>query len=103
MLLMYVIEKLTVAQPPENINSSTLLAWLESRYAEGNHEKVNIELLATQLNIGIPALVSILTELEHRDEIKIEIASETDPASSELRYSGTVQLMRTPPDEETKE
>ena len=87
--------------PGTNINSSTLLAWLQKHYPE--NEKVNIGELARLLNIGTSPLLSILTELEHRDEIKIEISSQTDPATNEQEYSGTVQLMGTPPDEGNQE
>ncbi|MBS1585544.1 MAG: hypothetical protein JSS82_08340 [Bacteroidetes bacterium] len=80
------------------MNSSILLKEVEA-LTGGTGATVSIQDLADALHISLPKLVAVLTELEHRDEIKMEIISELDPRSGELKYSGSVSLMDTPPDE----
>jgi len=75
------------------VNSTTVLQLLEDlRRSEGN-EKVDINRLAVLLGTNIAALVSILTELEHRDKIILNLSASSDEHSE---YSGTVKLMDTP-------
>ena len=85
------------------MNSTELLEHLEhiSDKTQDNIA-VDISVLAKQLDISVLSLVSILTELEQRDEIILNISSVENTQTNELEYSGTVQLMSTPPDEEDK-
>jgi predicted Rossmann fold nucleotide-binding protein DprA/Smf involved in DNA uptake len=80
------------------MNSTLLLEQLEL-ISKANNSKIDIEYLAAQLKITVPKLVSVLTELEKRDEIVIEITSSINVLTNQLEYAGTVELMRTPPDE----
>jgi hypothetical protein len=64
----------------------------------GDNVPIDIQHLAASANLSVPALISVLTELEQRDEIIVEITTSTDPAG-DLVYDGTVRLMERPPDE----
>lgn len=66
---------------------------------EDDREDVNIVALAAELDVSVSALVSMLTELEHRDEIIMNISPLYVPGEDHTVYTGTVKLMRTPPDE----
>jgi hypothetical protein len=83
------------------VNSTTVLRRLEAiARARKKAENISIEVLAALLDITVPTLVSLLTELEHRDEIIVNISSKGDTASAHgPEYTGTVRLMKDPPDE----
>lgn len=73
------------------VNSTTVLEKLRLITANDSLAAVDIKVLADCVGIALPALVSVLTELEHRDEIKLNISS---TGAGEPSYTGTVQLMR---------
>ncbi|XZF16246.1 hypothetical protein ACTHGU_08915 [Chitinophagaceae bacterium MMS25-I14] len=81
------------------MNSGTILETMKiiSRHA-GHNAELDIAELARILNITRPALVAMLIELEHRDEIIMDISNEENP-DGEPDYSGYVRLMLIPPDE----
>jgi hypothetical protein len=80
------------------VNSTTVLEKLTAVTNGDSHYKVNIKVLAECLDTSLSSLISILVELEHRDRIKLMIS--TVSGDGEPEYSGSVQLMDTPPDEE---
>ncbi len=80
------------------VNSTTVLEKLRLITANDSLAAVDIKVLADCVGIAVPALISVLTELEHRDEIKLDIS--TMNTSGEPQYSGSVRLMDTPPDEQ---
>lgn len=83
------------------MNSTTVLQRLEEiAHTRGRHSNIPIEELSSYLGISTAKVVSILTELEHRDEIIMQISTKGDAQISELNYTGFVRLMDTPPDEE---
>lgn len=61
---------------------------------------IDIQQLAGRLEIGLSKLVSLLTELEQRDKIILEIETTIHPQSGEQLYTGSVRLMESPLDEE---
>ena len=75
-------------------NSSTILEKLTAIAAQRQAREIDINELATLLSISPGKLVSLLTELEHRDEITMEISNKSDAASGNITYEGTVRLMR---------
>jgi len=84
------------------MNSTTVLQKLEEMaQTKGRHTNIPIEELSAYLGISVAKLVSILTELEHRDEIIMQISTKGDAHTSELNYTGFVRLTDTPPDEKT--
>ena len=72
------------------INSTTVLEKLRLIAESDEHRRVDIHVLADCMGVSVPVLVSVLTELEHRDEIKLDI---TTSDTNELTYTGTVQIM----------
>lgn len=80
------------------INSTTVLEKLRLITNNDSLASVDIKVLADCVGASVPALVSVLTELEHRDEIKLEISTMNTSGAPE--YSGSVRLMDTPPDEQ---
>lgn len=82
------------------INSTTLLQVIRQiSFEAGDNIPIDIAGLATQLGITVPKLVSVLTELEHRDLVMLNIKTDTDASTSEPRYEGTIRMMEIPPDE----
>ena len=84
-----------------DMNSTTVLQKLEELASnpEVGSLSIDITALAAMLDITNAILVSLLTELEQRDEIIMEISSKNDPLSNEIEYTGNVRLMERPPDE----
>jgi hypothetical protein len=81
-------------------NSTTILHHLECiAKAEGMRTDIPISHLAELTGLSMAALVSILSELERRDEIIIELNTQGQPGD-DLVVDGTVRLMKTPPDEQ---
>lgn len=80
------------------INSTTVLQKLSTIDNYAGHTGISIESLAAILNISVSKLVSLLTELEHRDEITMEISTVAEDAEGTNKYTGTVRLMRHAPD-----
>lgn len=84
-----------------DMNSSTVLQKLEEMaQTRGRHTNIPLEDLANSLGITVATLVSLLTELEKRDEIIMQIVTKGGQDMEELNYAGFVRLMDTPPDEE---
>lgn len=80
-------------------NSSDLFEMIRTiSNKAGDNIPIAIQYLAASTGLSIPGLISVLTELEQRDEIIVEITTSTDPAG-DLVYDGTVRLMERPPDE----
>jgi len=75
-------------------NSSTILEKLAAIAIQRHNRQVGINELAATLDITPGKLVSLLTELEHRDEIMMQISTKEDAASGNITYEGTVRLMR---------
>ncbi len=75
-------------------NSSTILEKLAAIATQRHNRQVGINELAATLDITPGKLVSLLTELEHRDEIMLQISTKEDAASGNITYEGTVRLMR---------
>lgn len=82
------------------MNSTTVLHTLEEIAEDTDSREINIQALAHKLDITVPKAISLLTELEHRDEVTIEITTDTNAVTNEPIYSGFVRLMRMPPDEQ---
>jgi hypothetical protein len=82
-----------------SINSTDLLNALKTfpAHSAGN-AGIDIRYLAHHLEVSLPVLVSLLTELEKRDEIVLSIDT-TNEVSGGITYNGTVRLMERPPDE----
>ncbi len=72
------------------VNSTTVLEKLRIITDGDAHRRVDIHVLADCMGVSVSVLVSVLTELEHRDEIKLDI---TISDANELTYTGTVQIM----------
>ena len=72
------------------INCTTVLEKLRIITGGDAHSRVDIHILADCMGVTVAVLVSVLTELEHRDEIKLDI---TTSDTNELTYTGTVQIM----------
>jgi len=88
------------------INSTGLFRVIKQISAEsGDHVSINIAGLAVRVGMTLPKLISVLTELEHRDQIILDVKTFTDPDTGELTYEGAVRMMEMPPDqiEEEKE
>lgn len=81
------------------INSTTVLQKLSTIDNYAGHTGISIESLAAILNISVSKLVSLLTELEHRDEITMQISSVEEPQEGGNNYTGTVRLMRHAPND----
>ncbi len=80
------------------MNSTDLLEVIKDMGADtGEPADIDIILLSQKTKIPVPKLLSILTELEQRDEIVLEV--KTGEFENELRYSGHVRLMENPSDE----
>lgn len=75
-------------------NSSTILEKLTAIAAQRQAREIDINELANLLSISPGKLVSLLTELEHSDEIMMQITTKEDAASGNITYEGTVRLMR---------
>lgn len=75
------------------VNSTTVLQLLEDLARSHGNETIEIHRLASLLEINITALVSILTELEHRDKIILNLSASSDVLSE---YNGMVKLMDAP-------
>ena len=84
------------------MNSTDLLENLRDISVDdaGERHEINIVSLASVLGVTVPALVSMLTELEHRDEIIVNISPEYKPGADLVDYNGTVKLMKAPPDDD---
>jgi len=82
------------------MNSTELLENLKeiSIDEKGERHDVNIISLASMLGVTVPTLVSLLTELEKRDEIIVNISPRYNPGADLVAYNGTVKLMQRPPD-----
>jgi hypothetical protein len=82
------------------MNSTDVLKALQDIEAqEGYNGNVDIANLAIDLDISVNKLVSILTELEHRDEVSLNITNNgTD--NPDAMYKGEIRLLKRPPDEE---
>lgn len=92
---------LTIQQKITNvsINSTDLLNVLRTLPAHlAGDTDIDIQYLAHHLDVSLPVLISLLTELEKRDEIILNIDT-TNEASAGMVYNGTVRLMERPPDE----
>ena len=77
-----------------SVNSSDLLEVIrEISVNAGENIPIDVRQLAGKLDMSLPKLITVLTELEHRDEITLEVKTSTDPASGELLYEGTARLM----------
>lgn len=76
------------------MNSTTVLEKLKLI----DEHDVRIDILAQMMDISVPKLVAVLTELEHRDQIKMNITVQDDNTGNPV-YDGTVSLMKRPPDE----
>lgn len=79
------------------INSTTVLQKLSTIDTYAGHTGISIESLAAILNISVAKQVSLLTELEHRDEITMQISSVEGAQQDGNNYTGTVRLMRHAP------
>jgi len=49
--------------------------------------------LASALDVPITSLISLLTELEHRDEVILNISTTPGGLKNGLQYQGNVRLM----------
>lgn len=76
------------------INSTTVLQKLTKLDNYIGHVGISIESLAAILSISVKKLVSLLTELEQRDQITMQISTEENAAMGTNQYTGTVRLMR---------
>ena len=65
----------------------------------GDNIAIDIAALANQLGVTVPSLVSVLTELEQRDMVMLDIKTGTDASTGEPCYEGTIRMMELPPDE----
>lgn len=76
-----------------NVNSTTILNYLKDLRSKQNDVDIDIHTLASALDLHITALISILTELEHRDEVILNISTTPGGLKNVLQYQGTVRLM----------
>ncbi len=82
------------------INSTELLEILKRTYGNaGDHVPIPIADLATQVEITVPKLISVLTELEQRDQIILNVTTYADPDTGELSYDGNIRMMSLPADQ----
>ncbi len=82
------------------INSTELLEILKHSYGNaGDHVSIPIADLAGQVGITVPKLISVLTELEQRDQIILNVTTYADPDTGELSYDGSIRMMSLPADE----
>ncbi len=81
-------------------NSTDLLKAIRHIAAHQDRVQIDIRQLGEQVHLTLPALISILTELEHRDKIIMEVKTSLHPQSKEIMYEGNLRLMERPPDEE---
>lgn len=82
------------------MNSTDLLENLREISVDenGQRHEMNIVWLASMLGVTVPTLISLLTELEQRDEIIVNISPRYKPGTDLVAYNGTVKLMQAPPD-----
>jgi hypothetical protein len=76
-----------------NVNSTTVLNYLKDLRSRQKEVDIDIHVLASALDLHITALISILTELEHRDEVILNISTTPGGLKNGLQYQGTVRLM----------
>lgn len=81
-------------------NSSDLLEAIRKIATHRETVQIDIQQLGEELDISFPKLVSILTELEQRDKIILEVKTSIHPQSKEVLYEGGLRLMESPLDEE---
>lgn len=81
-------------------NSSDLLNAIQKIASHREIMQIDIQQLGEELDISIPKVVSILTELEQRDKIILEVKTSIHPQSMEVIYEGNLRLMENPLDEE---
>ena len=82
------------------MNSTELLRVMKQLSEKaGTNIDIDIEQLAALLGINITALISVITELENRDQIMVNITTTSNNDTNQAEYAGTVRLMDTPPDE----
>ncbi|GAA4467436.1 hypothetical protein GCM10023093_23380 [Nemorincola caseinilytica] len=80
------------------MNAATVLQKLGSIDNYAGHTGISIESLAAILDISVSDLVSLLTELEHKDEITMNICTIENAPADGNNYTGTVRLMRHMPE-----
>lgn len=82
------------------MNSTTVLEKLRLICNENTepYPDIRVDILAQALGMSTTKLVSVLTELEHRDQIKMDISA-AQGNTGEPEYTGTIRLMRRPPDD----
>lgn len=82
------------------INSTELLEILQRTYGRaGDHVSIPITDLADRVELTVPKLISVLTELEHRDQIILNVTTYADPDTGVINYDGSIRIMSHPPDE----
>jgi hypothetical protein len=83
------------------MNSTDLLDSLRDLTVDenGDRHEMNIIALASVLGVTVPSLVSMVTELERRNEIVANIRPDYRSDSGFVEYNGTVKLIAVPPDE----
>lgn len=76
------------------MDATTVLQKLGSIDTYAGHTGISVEALATILGISVSELVPLLTDLEHMDEITMDISTAETAAGDVASYTGTVRLMR---------
>lgn len=76
-----------------NTNSTTVLNYLKDLRARQRDVDIDIHTLASALDVPITSLISLLTELEHRDEVILNISTTPGGLKNGLQYQGHVRLM----------
>lgn len=74
-----------------NINSTELLDLLDRHYGHGRaNMPISVTSLATELGISVSKLISVLTELEQRDKIILNLTTYANPETGTLSHEGTI-------------
>ncbi|MBX2906565.1 MAG: hypothetical protein KF744_11035 [Taibaiella sp.] len=83
------------------MNSTDLLDDLRELTVDENGDlhEMNIIALASVLGVTVPSLVSMLADLERRNEIVANISPKYRPDTGVVDYNGTVKLITVPPDD----
>ncbi len=76
-----------------NVNSTIVLSYLKDLRALQKEVDIDIHTLASALDVPITSLISLLTELEHRDEVILNISTTPGGLKNGLQYQGNVRLM----------
>lgn len=78
-----------------SMNSTDLLAYLR-KISEKKEENEPVDIHELRGNMPIAQLVALLTELEQRDKIILELKTYKESHANNLIYEGKVRLMENP-------